>query len=518
MKKHILSIVVLFFCIQLNAETRITCIGASITEGARIENPKENSYPGQLQSLLGAEYKVFNYGVSSSTMLKKGNFPYWNTPAYQEALRSNPDIVFIDLGGNDAKAINRPFYNELENDTREMIRSFKELPSKPRVILLLPTAFFETDTNGIYNPRTRDEIVPRLREAAYKENVEALDMYPLLVDKPELIPDKIHPEEKGSEIIAKRMFQQISFSFDKSFNIFNALDKKGITYEISHSFGYECAEFRQNGRECKIVKPKKARNDYPWIWRARFWAHEPQTDIALLERGYHLVYCDQSERMANKQNIKEWNEFHKLLNESGLNKKAVLEGMSRGAVYVLNWAAANPDKVAAVYVDNPLLDIKAMYYGPNGEEKPENEITIGMKENWGVDRSQIKTFNESPIDKVSQIVKGNYPILILCAELDVAAVNSQNTFPFEKKIKEKGGSITVIEKKGFGHHPHSFPNPAVIVDFIEKAVNPNTFLSSRKCDSYKGLALTGYQGWFSCSDDGYDRVRYHLFREKSNIQ
>ena len=28
------------------------------------------------------------------------------------------------------------------------------------------------------------------------------------------------------------------------------------------------------------------------MWRARFWGHEPQTDIDLLEKGFHIVYCD----------------------------------------------------------------------------------------------------------------------------------------------------------------------------------------------------------------------------------
>ncbi|MDR0864403.1 MAG: family 43 glycosylhydrolase, partial [Candidatus Symbiothrix sp.] len=242
---------------QINAQTRITCIGASITEGARIENPKENSYPGQLQSLLGVNYKVENYGVSSATMLKNGNFPYWKTDAYQKALQSNPDIVFIDLGGNDAKAVNRPFYNELEQDCRDMIRAFKALPTHPRVIVLLPTVFFETDTNGIYDPVSKNEVAPRLQKAAYEEGVEVVDMHPLLIDRPDWIPDKIHPEEKGSEIIAKRLFRQITFPVDENFDIFKILDKKNITYEVSNFAGYECATFLQNGRECKVVKPKK---------------------------------------------------------------------------------------------------------------------------------------------------------------------------------------------------------------------------------------------------------------------
>ena len=510
MKKQIYFLLLLTgFSLPTHAQTKVVCVGASITEGARIKEPKENSYPGQLQSLLGVNYTVENYGVGGTTMLKKGNFPYWNTDAYRKALQSNPDIVFIDLGGNDAKAVNRPFYGELEEDASVLIRSFKQLPTHPRVILLLPTAFFVTDTTGIYDPVSVREVAPRLKKAAYREGIEVLDMHPLLIDRPDLIPDKIHPEEKGSEIIAKRLFQQLIFPIDESFNIFQQLDKKKIRYEVSNFAGYECADFTLKERSCKVVKPKKTAVNHPWIWRARFWGHESQTDRALLEKGYHLVYCDQSERMGNKQSINEWNAFYRLLNECGLNRKVVLEGMSRGGVYVFNWAAANPDKVAAVYVDNPLLDMKAMYVGPDGKEKPENEITVGIKKHWGIDRGQIKNFHESPIDKIDAIVKGNYPILILCAELDDAAVNSQNTFPFERKIREKGGDITVIVKKGFKHHPHSFPNPSVIVDFIEMAVNKDAYLSIKKYDSYKGLSMAGYQGWFSCPGDGSDRAWYH---------
>ena len=514
MKPFLVWITFLFLGVQNNFAqeksipemVRIACVGASITEGARIGYPKENSYPGQLQSLLGVNYKVENFGVSGTTMLRKGDYPYWKTEAYQLALKSNPDIVFIDLGGNDAKAVNRPYYDELETDCRAMIQSFKALPSRPRVILMLPTAFFVTDTSGIYDPIIVGKIAPRLQNAAYQEGIEVLDMRPLLIDRPDLIPDKIHPEEQGSGIIAKRMFQQIIQPFDSEFDIFRNLKQK---FTVSNFKGYAAASFQLNGRECKVVKPKKVAAGRPWIWRARFWAHEPQTDIALLERGFHLVYCDQSELMGNKQAIDNWNQFYTLLTNAGLGKKAILEGMSRGAVYVFNWAAENADKVAGVYVDNPLLDCKAMFTGPDGKEKPDNEVSIGIMKSFQVTRTQMKDFKESPIDKVDKIVKGNYPILILCAELDEAAVNAQNAFPFEKKVKELGGNITVIEKKGFKHHPHSFPNPALIVDFILKATSNDYYLSNKKYDSYKGLAMAGYQGWFSAPGDGSDRGWYH---------
>ncbi|GHT76970.1 hypothetical protein AGMMS50262_16790 [Bacteroidia bacterium] len=102
------------------AQTKITCVGASITEGYGVG--RQYSFPGQLQMMLGNNYSVLNCGVSGTTMLRKGGMPYWNqTQRYQEALNSNPDVVFIDLGGNDAKYENRDHWNELVQDSRDLI-------------------------------------------------------------------------------------------------------------------------------------------------------------------------------------------------------------------------------------------------------------------------------------------------------------------------------------------------------------------------------------------------------------
>jgi pimeloyl-ACP methyl ester carboxylesterase len=206
------------------------------------------------------------------------------------------------------------------------------------------------------------------------------------------------------------------------------------------------------------VRPKWSAKGHPWIWRARFWGHEPQNDIALLERGFHLVYCDVAELLGNDQAISYWNDFYNALHKAGLGKKAVLEGMSRGGIYVYNWAAANPGKVACTYVDNALLDLK---YWPDS--------TILKQDYHLTSLNQLDALKASPIDKVEQIVRGHYPMLHLSADEDEAVDPSKNTLLFEQKVKALGGSITVIHKPGFKHHPHSLPNPAPIVDFILKA-------------------------------------------------
>lgn len=142
-----------------------------------------------------------------------------------------------------------------------------------------------------------------------------------------------------------------------------------------------------------------------------------------------------------------------------------MEGMSRGAMYSFCWAAANPDKVSCIYVDNPLLDCRYLA-DRNGDldEMTENFIqAYNLKT-----KADIRTFKGSPTDKIKEIVKGKYPILILCADQDEAVPPSQ-TIEFERKIKQAGGGITVMMKHGFKHHPHSLSNPAPIVDFILKA-------------------------------------------------
>ena len=47
------------------------------------------------------KFEVINLGVSGRTMMKTGDFPYWNEQAYQDALNSEADIVIMMLGTND---------------------------------------------------------------------------------------------------------------------------------------------------------------------------------------------------------------------------------------------------------------------------------------------------------------------------------------------------------------------------------------------------------------------------------
>ena len=133
-----------------------------------------------------------------------------------------------------------------------------------------------------------------------------------------------------------------------------------FTGKKSKWMGFDRYDFTVDGRRCWIVVPEEAAPKRPWVWRARFFGHEPQADVALLKKGFHLAYCDVAGLFGSPKAVSHWNAFHKRLTEKhGLNQRPALEGMSRGGLIIFNWAAANPGKVSCIYADAPVCDFKS---------------------------------------------------------------------------------------------------------------------------------------------------------------
>lgn len=452
--------------IYAQSKFRIACVGNSITYGSGLKDRSAESYPARLQALLGSTYEVLNFGVSGATMLKKGNKPYWNTPEYQQVMNSAPDLVFIKLGTNDSKQINRAEMPGFEADYKEMIRAFKALSTKPRLVLLLPIKAFSDEKFGISGTYLKSNMIPVIQKIAYDEQLEILDLYSLFADKEALLADKIHPNAVGDNFIALRLE---AFLKQQTKPVKSLVAKLKSPVQVDSFYGYESLNFSFQGHEARIVQPKKVAKGKPWIWRARFWGHEPQTDIALLERGFYLAYCDVAELFGNAESIRIWNDFYASLQKMGFAKKAVLEGMSRGGVYVYNWAAVNPEKVACVYADNPVLDLKS-WPGGKGQGPGSKESWATFLKDYGYQTdAEATAFKGSPIDQIEAIVKGKYPMLHVCGDIDEVVPMAENSLPFAEKIKLAGGNIQIIHKLEGKHHPHSLPNPQPIVDFILKA-------------------------------------------------
>ena len=230
--------------------------------------------------------------------------------------------------------------------------------------------------------------------------------------------------------------------------------------------GFKCLNFKFEGRDAKIVFPQKAEAGRHWIWRARFWGHEPQTEVALLGKGFHVVYVDAADLCGNQDAVLLWNHFYDfLIKEYQLNAKTVLEGFSRGGLYIYNWGSENTDKVACIYADAPVCDLNSW---PGGKGKG-----AGSPSDWkqhlkayGLTEETARNFKGMPIYNARKLAEAHVPVLHVCGAADQVVPIEENTYLLEKTYKEAGGSIQIIVKEGIGHHPHSLKDPSPIVRFI----------------------------------------------------
>jgi pimeloyl-ACP methyl ester carboxylesterase len=231
--------------------------------------------------------------------------------------------------------------------------------------------------------------------------------------------------------------------------------------------GYDRYDFSVDGCAAIVVAPKEPADGKPWVWRAEFFDAFPQVDLALLAKGFHLVYIDVGNTFGCPDALKHWDVFYKELTERhGLSRKPVLEGLSRGGLYCFNWAADNPEKVRCILADNAVVDFKSW---PGGKGKGQ-----GSPDDWKKlladyhfkSESEALAYTKNPIDNLAPLAKARVPLFLLCADADDVVPYAENGAIVKDRYEKLGGPVQVHIKKGLGHHPHGLEDPTPVVEFI----------------------------------------------------
>ena len=185
------------------APIRISCVGDSITYGAGVPNPRTQAWPVVLGRILGSRYLTGNFGVNDTTMLKKGDFSYWNQLKYKKAIAFHPNIVVIMLGTNDTKPWNwNKHGKDFVANAEDMIHVFKALPTHPRVYICLPPKALKA-TYGINEKNLVHGVIPSIRKVARATHTVIINVFRGLPGKMKYyIKDGIHPNIQGEAIIA----------------------------------------------------------------------------------------------------------------------------------------------------------------------------------------------------------------------------------------------------------------------------------------------------------------------------
>lgn len=231
--------------------------------------------------------------------------------------------------------------------------------------------------------------------------------------------------------------------------------------------GYGRHDFVVDGCSCTVVAPRKALPGNPWIWRAEFFDAFPRIDLALLGKGFHLAYMNVGNTFGCPSAMKHFDVFHATLTRRyGMANKPVLEGLSRGGLYVYNWAAANPDKVLCILGDNPVCDFKSWPGGKGRGPGSRSDWEKLIRDYGFASEAEALAYKKNPIDNLAPLAQHHVPLIHLCADADEVVPYQENTAILKERYEKLGGRIQVLIKHGYKHHPHGLTDPTPVIEFI----------------------------------------------------
>lgn len=236
--------------------------------------------------------------------------------------------------------------------------------------------------------------------------------------------------------------------------------------ELWHGFKMESFEFE--GKDAIVVFPDKAEAEKNWTLKTEYWDAFPDIEIKLLEKGFHVAYLKNTDRMATKADCDLKAKFVDFLSEKyGLRNKCVPVGMSLGGAHAVNFAGFYPKKIACMYIDAPVLSFVS-FPGKIGndfcERVWENEFKIAYP---GITRDKLYNFDMHPMNRIDTLIENKIPIIMVYGTEDMTVVYSENGKIFELAYENHPELLKVIPVGARGHHPHGkIGDNSEIVDYI----------------------------------------------------
>ena len=228
--------------------------------------------------------------------------------------------------------------------------------------------------------------------------------------------------------------------------------------------GYPMAETSIEDRDVKIVLPNCAPNGKLAI-KTEYFDAFPNTQIALLEKGYHIAYIANSTRWFlpgdddAKASLTEY-----MYQNYGTQKKAALIGMSCGGLQAIYFAAKYPQYVSCIHLDAPVLNYLSC---PAGLGKATNEMMEEIVGATGMNLIDLTTYRNHPFDNVHKLIENKIPVILIAGDSDGIVPYDENGILVKEAYEKTDIPFKVIVKPGCDHHPHGLDDPKEIVDFIE---------------------------------------------------
>src|SRR5262249_27934665 len=117
-----------------------------------------------------------------------------------------PDVVVIMLGSNDSKPQNWIYGTNFYSDYESLIGVYTNATSHPRVLICTPPPVFNSGYAGINPGIVATNISPLIRQLGTNLDLQVTDFQSLLAGHSEWFPDNVHPNSKGTSVMAAQVY------------------------------------------------------------------------------------------------------------------------------------------------------------------------------------------------------------------------------------------------------------------------------------------------------------------------
>ncbi len=197
-------------------KVKVAFIGDSITQGVGVgaDNYATQSYPAQLQAMLGDSYHVGNFGRSSAYTLaadneynvkKDATLSYRNTQQYKDSIKFGADVVVIMMGVNDIRSMSCAEARvALKEALADLTLEYCAMESVQKVYIATSIMIPSSATIYQYSDGRLQDVQ---REVASELGVDVIDIYTMTRDYMNVAMhytgDRIHPVKDSYNEMAR---------------------------------------------------------------------------------------------------------------------------------------------------------------------------------------------------------------------------------------------------------------------------------------------------------------------------
>lgn len=217
------------------------------------------------------------------------------------------------------------------------------------------------------------------------------------------------------------------------------------------------------GHACFVTQPKIAAPGKPWVWRTSFPNYHPEVDAELLNHGWHVAYVDCVDMLGCDAALDVYDKFYdQVRREFELAAKPALEAVSRGGLPAYRYAARHPERIACIYADTPVMDLKSW---PLGRPDAKKQVSDALRYYGFADQADLRAWRGNPVDEavLGPVAKAGIPLRHVVSLTDKVVPPEQNTFEAQRGLAKLGLSMDLVKvaqgtAASGGHH---FPLPEV---------------------------------------------------------